>query len=49
MECRVFEDNSTMEFHKFRHGIWQNLPQKNGGPDYGVQVVIYLLLFTVIL
>jgi len=31
-ECRVFRDNSAAEFHKLRHGIWQNLLWKNGGP-----------------
>jgi len=29
-ECRVFGDNSAVEFHKLRRRIWQDLPQKNG-------------------
>jgi len=33
-ECRVSGDNSAVEFHKLRHGIWQNLLRKNGGPTH---------------
>jgi len=26
--------NNAAEFHKLCHGVWQNLPQKNGSPVY---------------
>jgi len=33
-KCSVFGYNSAAEFHKLCCSIWQNLPRKNGGPEY---------------